>query len=54
MLVVLLHGATGAWDEIVMLGGSVLIGLALAFILKPKKPSPDEPADGETPRRNDP
>jgi hypothetical protein len=41
VLAVLLHGATGSWDEIAMLGGSVLIGLALAFVLKPKKR--DEP-----------
>jgi hypothetical protein len=37
LLVVYLHGATGAWDELAMLVGSVLIGLALAFVLKPKK-----------------
>jgi hypothetical protein len=39
VLIVYLHGASGSWDEIAMLGGSVLIGIALAFVLKPKKPN---------------
>ena len=37
LLAVLLHGATGWWDEAAMTLGSVVIGIALAYVLKPKK-----------------
>ena len=55
LLVVYLHGASGAWDEIVMLAGSVLIGLALAFVLRPKKPEQTVPTEeqDESPARRD-
>jgi uncharacterized membrane protein len=33
LLTVLLHGAAGSWDEIALLGLSVLIGVALAYFL---------------------
>lgn len=52
MLVVYLHGAAGGWDEVAMLGGSLVIGLALVFVLKPKKPDgavPLAPEDREEP-----
>jgi hypothetical protein len=37
LLTVLLHGAAGWLDEAAMTIGSVFIGLALAYVLKPKK-----------------
>jgi hypothetical protein len=49
LLAVLLHGSAGWWDEAAMTFGSVFIGLALAYVLKPKK-KPDGPApEGEEP-----
>ena len=42
LLAVLLHGASGWWDEAAMTFGSVVIGIALAYVLKPKK-KPEDP-----------
>lgn len=42
-----LHGSLGGWDEILMAAGAVVVGIALAMVLKPRRRGSAEGEESE-------